>query len=252
MFVMLIIPSIASASWWNPFSWKLWNVFNEKSSEIQDVKNITKEPEKKPENIIITNKSVDSKEDRKEQAKIEKERKALDAQKDALRIAEEKFKQQQLDIAKQAEQLRQEELKRQAKEQEVILDEEESDKTSISVREITCTERPAGTYYLLPFNIKGEWISGWIQVKIADGNGGTVVKGFDLDKSNIGDGFIFSQSGRVLGGSRNIELNAGLIATYQINIHSVVPSYNRVGIRSYSTSSLIAEESGRFTLPSCE
>jgi hypothetical protein len=139
---------------------------------------------------------------------------------------------------------------------------EESDKTTLSVEKITCIERPAGTYYLLPFSVKGKWVSGWVQVRISDGNGGTAIKGLDLDISNVGDGFIFSKDGTVrtlaTGGLTSgdstrskIELDAGLNATYQIRIHSVVPTYNRLGIRSYSSSSLIAEESGKFTLPNC-
>ena len=66
--VILIIPSIALASWWNPFSWKIFNkktqisvvapiIQNTSDEEIQKLKQEIEDLKKQKTNIPITTKS---------------------------------------------------------------------------------------------------------------------------------------------------------------------------------------------------
>lgn len=142
-------------------------------------------------------------------------------------------------------------------ENKVILPEEPKT-TTVRADEITCSIKSHG-YYLLPFKVDGNWVSGWIQVKIIDdASGKIVIKGMDLDISNVSDGFTFSQNGTIrdsYGGSRIIELKAGFSGTYKISIHSVSPRYTGTTGRVspvYSSTSMIAEKSGSFILPNCQ
>lgn len=139
-----------------------------------------------------------------------------------------------------------------AKENEVILL-KKSQITTISAGEMKCSPESSG-FYFLPFDIDGEWVSGWVQVKIIyDKSGSIATRGMDLDISNIRDGYTFSPKGNHLG-NFNIDLKAGYSGSYKISIHSVVPKYTSTGghvFPTYSASSLIAEESGEFTLPNC-
>ena len=260
LLVTILIPQVVSASWWNPLSWKIFNRENNKTqileNRMQGLENKlqTATTSTKQSNLEATTSAIKKLEQKKTTPVVDNST-AIQAevQKQVQATLKAKTDQEAL-IAKQKAE---EQVKIEATQKAIHNDEqktlfEESKKTTLNVGNISCTLRPAGEYYFLPFTVDGEWVSGWIQVKITDEYGRIITKGLDLDKSNIDDGFIFSQAG--YSGS-NTKLQADLKGTYQIKIYSVVPRYVSVsGGRVspfYSTSGLVAEESGVFSLPDC-
>jgi len=260
LLVTILIPQVVSASWWNPLSWKIFNRENNKTqileNRMQELENKlqTATTSTKQSNLEATTSAIKKLEQKKTTPVVDNST-AIQAevQKQVQATLKAKTDQEAL-IAKQKAE---EQVKIEATQKAIHNDEqktlfEESKKTTLNVGNISCTLRPAGEYYFLPFTVDGEWVSGWIQVKITDEYGRIITKGLDLDKSNIDDGFIFSQAG--YSGS-NTKLQADLKGTYQIKIYSVVPRYVSVsGGRVspfYSTSGLVAEESGVFSLPDC-
>jgi hypothetical protein len=249
----LVIPQVTFASWWNPFSWNIWNLFNRQNSETQVLENVTKEQQQNPKDnnaTTTTNTSIKNNEDNK--AKLEAEKKMLNAQSEALRVAKEQLQQQQIEITKQAEQKRQEELKNQAIEQEAVQSEkqnilpEEPKSTTINVGKVVCSWGGSDTVYTLQFSINGSWSSGYITVRSDDGivrTGGLLYKS-DFER----DG------GYVFGSKSGLKRSLSQKYSYEISLYSEGPYFHNVGIQNtpyFPSSSLLDEESGVFELPSC-
>jgi len=56
----LIIPQIAFASWWNPFSWKIWNMFNGNDAETQILEDRIKDLEDKLSEVSTSTAETES------------------------------------------------------------------------------------------------------------------------------------------------------------------------------------------------
>lgn len=295
-FILLsfLIPLVTFAAWWNPLSWfNNWGFKKDKTVEVQIEKELKEKTEQSEENIKIDKKDIEKNEIeelKKEIEKLKKETASLDNKNIPVKTEVDlcsNIPGNQLQVPGGYE-LKYGECKEvidvcpnisgvqekipegmyfygdnkdclTLKEIDAIEDEEKllknSKVTKILVEDVECSKKRPG-FYFLPFEVKGEWVSGWVQVKIKyNKDGAMATTRMDLDISNIGDGYTFSPKVTHL---RNfIDLKAGFTGTYQIGIHSVVPAYKGGGSMGpvypvYSQSSLIAEESGEFTLPDCK
>lgn len=267
LLLALLIPQVAFAAWWNPFSW-IQKVFNRLEPKIETLDTQEVELDETKEKEAFNDDEVfDSvKNDR---ARFEAEKKVLDTYNESIRISEEKLRQQKIETERLVEEAKQADLRRRVLESEVVREaekkeaealanklQEESASKSVEMNriilgDISCSRWFNDYSYFLPITVEGTWRSGWVQIKDLEGK---LVGGKDFDNSS--NGLSFSRAGVVTTpeGHResvkkvNME---GLRVTYVIKIFDESASFIRPGIRYYPPAALILEKEGKLVVPSC-